>query len=164
MTNTQVSNIYNFKGRFPQYFLSLVQNRSFQLGEGSFSVVRRGIHKYTKEQFAIKTVNREKLSYDDEVLLLDEISILRELEHDHIVRLYEVYKEQKYYYLVTELLEGGELFDRIVSKESYNEKEARNVCKTLFDALAYCHQKNIAHRDLKPENLLLVVRNTSCIL
>ncbi len=97
-------------------------------------------------------------------MLLDEISILRELEHDHIVRLYEVYKEQKYYYLVTELLEGGELFDRIVSKESYNEKEARNVCKTLFDALAYCHQKNIAHRDLKPENLLLVVRNTSCIL
>jgi calcium/calmodulin-dependent protein kinase I len=109
-------------------------------------------------------INREKLSYDDEVLLLDEMSILREFEHDHIVRLYEVYKEQKYYYLVTELLEGGELFDRIVSKETYNEKEARNVCKTLFDALAYCHSKRIAHRDLKPENLLLMVRNTSFIL
>jgi serine/threonine protein kinase len=68
-----------------------------------------------------------------------------------------VFKEQRYYFLVTELLEGGELFDRIVLKEAYNEKEARNVCKVLFEALAYCHQKHIAHRDLKPENLILMV-------
>jgi calcium/calmodulin-dependent protein kinase I len=128
-----------------------------KLGEGSFSVVKRGTHKGTKMKFAIKVVNREKLSYDDDVLLLDEISILRELEHDHIIHLFEVFKEQKYYFLVTELLEGGELFDRIVLKEAYNEKEARNVCKVLFEALAYCHQKHIAHRDLKPENLILMV-------
>ena len=52
---------------------------------------------------------------------------------------------------------GGELFDRIVAKSYYNEKEARDVCKILFEALKYCHSKNVAHRDLKPENLLLMV-------
>ena len=53
---------------------------------------------------------------------------------------------------------GGELFDRIVSKSYYNEKEARDVCLILFDAMKYCHDRNVAHRDLKPENLLLTVR------
>jgi serine/threonine protein kinase len=54
------------------------------------------------------------------------------------------------------MLGGGELFDRIVLKKNYSEIEARNVCKISFDAIAYCHSKNVAHRDLKPENILLV--------
>lgn len=52
---------------------------------------------------------------------------------------------------------GGELFDRIVQKSYYNEKEARDVCLILFDAMNYCHEHHVAHRDLKPENLLLTV-------
>lgn len=60
------------------------------------------------------------------------------------------------YYLVLEHMSGGELFDRIVAKAYYNEKEARDVCKILLEAVAYCHSNNVAHRDLKPENLLLV--------
>jgi calcium/calmodulin-dependent protein kinase I len=52
-------------------------------------------------------------------------------------------------------VEGGELFDRIVSKSYYNEKEARDVIHTLLTAVKYCHDRDIVHRDLKPENLLL---------
>lgn len=81
--------------------------------------------------------------------------MLNELKHEHIIRLYGVYEEPSYYYLITEQMKGGELFDRIVSKSFYNEKEARDVCKILFEAIGYCHSKSIAHRDLKPENLLL---------
>ncbi len=55
---------------------------------------------------------------------------------------------------------GGELFDRIVQKEYYSEQEARDVCRILFSALKYCHERNVAHRDLKPENLLLQVSYT----
>jgi serine/threonine protein kinase len=55
-----------------------------------------------------------------------------------------------------ELVEGGELLDRIVSKSVYNEKEARDVCTILFDTIAYMHEQNVAHRDLKLENLLLM--------
>jgi len=60
------------------------------------------------------------------------------------------------FFLVMERMSGGELFDRVVEKAYYNEKEARDVCKILLEAVGYCHANNVAHRDLKPENLLLV--------
>jgi calcium/calmodulin-dependent protein kinase I len=59
------------------------------------------------------------------------------------------------YYLVMETMHGGELFDRIVQKSFYNEKEARGVCRILLEAICFCHDQRVAHRDLKPENLLL---------
>ena len=90
--------------------------------------------------------------------MTDEIAVLQELKSPNIIRLYDVFEEKQYYYLVTEKMSGGELFDRIVQKSYYNEKEARDTCLVLFEALAFCHQHNVAHRDLKPENLLLQVR------
>jgi serine/threonine protein kinase len=56
-------------------------------------------------------------------------------------------------------LDGGELFDRIVEKHTYTEKEARDVCSIIFDAVNHCHMHRITHRDLKPENLLLLSRD-----
>jgi serine/threonine protein kinase len=86
-----------------------------------------------------------------------EINVMARLKHPNIIRLYEAYCEKEYYYLVTEKMMGGELLDRIVLKTFYNEKEARDTCLILFEAMKYCHSKKIAHRDLKPENLLLQV-------
>ncbi|KAL3903262.1 MAG: hypothetical protein SGILL_010511, partial [Bacillariaceae sp.] len=125
------------------------------LGEGAFSVVKEGSHRQSSDSFAIKIVTKSKLSKEDEVALKDEIQVLQELQHKHIIRLYDVFDEPQYYYLITEKMLGGELFDRIVQKSYYNEKEARDVCLILFDAMNYCHHHNVAHRDLKPENLLL---------
>lgn len=126
-----------------------------QLGEGAFSVVKDGVHKQSGNSFAIKIVTKAKLTQEDEDALKEEIAVLKELKHQHIIRLYDVFDESQYYYLVTEKMSGGELFDRIVQKSYYNEKEARDVCKILFEALRYCHSHKVAHRDLKPENLLL---------
>jgi calcium/calmodulin-dependent protein kinase I len=102
-------------------------------------------------------VTKAKLTVEDDNALKDEIAILKEFDHPHIIRLYDVFDESQYYYLVTEKMSGGELFDRIVQKSYYNEKEARDVCKILFEAIGYCHSHQVAHRDLKPENLLLYV-------
>ena len=126
-----------------------------QLGEGAFSVVIEATNKETGESYAVKVVTKSKLTKEDEIALKDEIIVLRELEHQHIIRLYDVFEEKSFWYLVTEKMTGGELFDRIVSKSFYNEKEARDVCKILFEAIGYCHTNSVAHRDLKPENLLL---------
>jgi serine/threonine protein kinase len=120
-------------------------------------VVKDGTHKQSHETFAVKIVTKAKLTHEDEVALKDEISVLQELVHPHIIRLYDVFDEPQYYYLVTEKMSGGELFDRIVQKSYYNEKEARDVCKILFEAMGFCHDHKVAHRDLKPENLLLCV-------
>lgn len=72
-----------------------------------------------------------------------------------LCRLYETFDEGTDFYIVTELVEGGELFDRIVSKAHYTEKEARDLIKLMLETMAYMHGQGIVHRDLKPENLLL---------
>ena len=126
-----------------------------QLGEGAFSVVIEATNKSTNESFAVKVVTKSKLTKEDEVALKDEIQVLNELQHPHIIRLYKVFEEKDFWYLITEKMMGGELFDRIVAKSYYNEKEARDVCKILFEAIGMCHDNAVAHRDLKPENLLL---------
>lgn len=126
------------------------------LGEGAFSVVKEATHRQTQQSFAVKVVTKAKLSREDDAALKDEIAILKSLKHQHIIYLHDTFEEQTYYYLVTEKMKGGELFDRIVAKTYYNEKEARDVCKILFESIAYIHSRDIAHRDLKPENLLLM--------
>lgn len=72
-----------------------------------------------------------------------------------IPRLFEVFEEGAEFYIVTELVQGGELFDRIVSKSHYTEKEARDLVKLFLETMAYMHEADVVHRDLKPENLLL---------
>jgi len=127
------------------------------LGTGAFSTVREGFHRSSNDfSYAVKCINRKKLSEEDEAALLDEVSILKEMKHVHIIRLYDFFEEPSTYYLVMERMRGGELFDRIVAKAYYNEKEARDTCKIVLEAVRYCHDNHIAHRDLKPENLLLL--------
>lgn len=127
------------------------------LGTGAFSTVREGYHRSNAElSYAVKCINRKKLSEEDEAALLDEVAILKEMKHIHIIRLYDFFDEPSTYYLVMERMRGGELFDRIVAKAYYNEKEARDTCKILLEAVWYMHDNHVAHRDLKPENLLLL--------
>lgn len=81
-----------------------------------------------------------------------------------INRLYETYHEENDIFIVTELVEGGELFDRIVSKAHYSEKEARDLIKQILETLDYIHCSGIVHRDLKPENLLLMSGKKNILL
>ena len=86
--------------------------------------------------------------------MLDECDILHSCDHVNIVKLYDIYENEHKLYLVMELVNGGELFDRIVEKGSYTEKDAANLVAKICSAVGYLHSKSIAHRDLKPENLL----------
>lgn len=126
-----------------------------ELGAGTFSVVREATHRVSGERFAIKCIKREQLSADDVAALTLEVAILKQMQHPHIVKLFAVYQESAYYYLVTEFMAGGELFDRIVEKNFYSEREARELVKILLTTIRFCHDADIVHRDLKPENLLL---------
>ena len=97
--------------------------------------------------------------WGDRDALKDEIKSLQLVrDGPNIVQLYEIYEEQTFCYLVTELMLGGELFDRIIEKKTFTEKEARSCCRCMLSALEYMHERRVAHRDLKPENLLLAVR------
>ena len=102
--------------------------------------------------------------WGDRDALEDEIKNLKiSRDGPNIVQLYEVFEEKHFSYLVTELMLGGELFDRIIEKKTFSESEARSCCRCVLSALEYMHSKRVAHRDLKPENLLLAVRVIICI-
>ncbi|EEC03223.1 phosphorylase kinase gamma subunit, putative [Ixodes scapularis] len=76
------------------------------------------------------------------------------LKHPNIVQLLETYEDKNKVYLVMELVTGGELFDRIVEKGSYTEKDASDLIRQILEAVDYMHSQGVVHRDLKPENLL----------
>lgn len=101
---------------------------------------------------------------DEEQNLQLEVEILSNMDHPNVVKLYEIFDEGQVLYLVMELMQGGELFDRIVEKEAYSEREAAEVIRPLVDAIRYCHQIGIIHRDLKPENLLYETTEQNAII
>jgi serine/threonine protein kinase len=98
--------------------------------------------------------------------LLDEINSLKALrEAPYVVLFQDVFLEDaSICYLVLELLPGGELFERIIQKGNFTEREARDSCRCVLKALEYMHERRMVHRDLKPENLLLVVSTVQCDL
>ncbi|KAM9715614.1 serine/threonine-protein kinase BRSK2 isoform 8-T9 [Menidia menidia] len=129
------------------------------LGKGQTGLVKLGVHCITGQKVAIKIVNREKLSESVLMKVEREIAILKLIEHPHVLKLHDVYENNKYLYLVLEHVSGGELFDYLVKKGRLTPKEARKFFRQIISALDFCHSHSICHRDLKPENLLLDEKN-----
>jgi serine/threonine protein kinase len=128
------------------------------LGQGGFSTVYRCAHKRTGFSYAVKEVDISNLNKQEISTLQDEIVVLKFLRGaPFIIRLYDVFKEANKTYMVLEEMKGGDVLHRICEKEVYTEREAQGLCKILFQAIDYCHKKNIAHRDIKLDNLLLTV-------
>lgn len=69
--------------------------------------------------------------------------------------MYENYEDHKFLYIVTELIEGGELFDELFRRKAFSENDCALIIGQITEALCYCHSNNIVHKDLKPENILL---------
>jgi len=127
-----------------------------QIGIGTFSVVHEVMHKETQEIYAAKRVSRKDLHPSDAVALHDEIAALQQVtDCEQIVRLYDVFDEPDFTFLILECMKGGDLIDRIIEKRHYTEYDAKEVSRKLIMGVAYCHKKKIANRNLKPENLLL---------
>eukprot|EP00049_Salpingoeca_infusionum_P018636 m.358076 g.358076 ORF g.358076 m.358076 type:complete len:822 (-) comp18031_c0_seq1:182-2647(-) len=118
------------------------------LGAGSYSVCKRGIHKASQREFAIKIIDKTKRNPEDEIDIL-----FRYGGHPNIMTLYEVFDAENECYLVTELLSGGELFERVI-QGAIPEAEAQQIFKTLAEVVDYLHSQGVVHRDLKPSNIL----------
>ncbi|XP_046840774.1 calcium/calmodulin-dependent protein kinase type 1-like isoform X2 [Xenia sp. Carnegie-2017] len=123
------------------------------LGTGAFSEVVKGIEKSTGKSYAIKCIPKKLLKGKEENIE-NEINILKKVNHKHIIGLKELFDNKTHLYLVMDLVTGGELFDRIVERGSYTEKDASDALRCILEACAYLHELGIVHRDLKPENLL----------
>jgi len=128
-----------------------------EIGAGGYARCLLVKNKTTGQLFACKELQKNKLN--NVASLKSEIQILIKLDHPNIIKLYEIYENDNYIYLVMELCTGGELFDRIIQKteegKQFTEKEVAKIFQQMMSAINYCHSNKIVHRDLKPENLLL---------
>ncbi len=115
-------------------------------------------NKVTGETRACKQLAKGRIANMEKFKL--EINIMKQADHPNIIKLYEVYEDNRYIYLIMEECTGGELFDRIIEriqkKDMFSEKEAAKMFKQMMAAICYCHGQKICHRDLKPENLLFL--------
>ncbi|XP_072255154.1 calcium/calmodulin-dependent protein kinase type 1D [Pyxicephalus adspersus] len=123
------------------------------LGSGAFSEVVLAEEKVTGKLFAVKCIPKKALK-GKESSIENEIAVLKKIKHENIVALEDIYESPSHLYLVMQLVSGGELFDRIVEKGFYTEKDASTLIRQVLDAVFYLHRLGIVHRDLKPENLL----------
>ncbi|UIZ28973.1 hypothetical protein KXD40_007405 [Peronospora effusa] len=126
-----------------------------KLGSGAFSVVHIATHRETRKQVAVKCIAKASLGRQNVHSLKQEVEVMSSLKHPNIVPLLDYFEEDRYYYIVTPLCTGGELFGDLVKRKSYTEEDARVLMRKLAGAIEYIHSRGIVHRDLKPENILL---------
>ena len=141
-----------------------IQNKSLfdkyevkqKIGKGKFGLVKCGINKETKKPVAIKIMAKKNMDKSDLELAKVEIDILKIGQHPNIIKLYDIYENENYIYIIMEYCSGGDL----LSYFEYHEYELpeTKVCEIIHKlsmAIYYLHSYGIVHRDLKPENILM---------
>jgi calcium-dependent protein kinase len=134
-----------------------------ELGSGSFATVKLVKNNVTGMIRAMKIIQKKKPEIIDnsgqsgtnDMDILNEINILKQIDHPNIVKIFEFYNSKDAYYLITEYCEGGELFQLISQKKILTEIQCAYIMYQLLSAIKYCHKMKIMHRDLKPENILI---------
>jgi len=123
------------------------------LGKGGFASVRTGVDTRTGERVAVKILERTMLNPDERIK--QEIRAFRKLNHPGIVGYKDHFVTPRHVYICMELVEGGEVYDRLEESGKFSEAKARKYFRGLLESVEYCHSRGLCHRDLKLENLLV---------
>ncbi|TGZ82167.1 Pkinase-domain-containing protein [Ascodesmis nigricans] len=149
-------------GQPPSYDKKAQYKMGRTLGAGTYGIVREADG--PKGKVAIKIILKKNVK-GNEQMVYDELKLLQQLNHPHIVRFHDWFESRDKFYIVTQLATGGELFDRICEYGKFTERDASQVMREVLEAVAYLHEQNVVHRDLKPENLLyLTPEHTSSLV
>ena len=127
-----------------------------KIGEGKFANVYKSMHKPSKRMVSIKILEKHSLSSKEMEMIHNEIEILKLCQHPNILKLYDIIENNEKIYIITELIEGVDLFTYLENKNFDLEESICNmIIKKLSSALFYLNIFGIVHRDIKPENILL---------
>ena len=125
------------------------------IGAGKYGIVKTGISVNNPDfKVAIKEIELAKLTGNYQTWV-SEIVTLKKVDHPNIVKIYEIFKDEKNLYIVMEYVDGKELFEFVVEKTKINELNSANITKQLLKTIKYLNSMNICHRDIKPENILI---------
>lgn len=132
-----------------------------KLGQGQFGTTFLATERATQKEYACKTIPKRKLITQEDVEdVRREVAIMHHLKGvANIVQIKGAYEDSRAVHIVMEVCSGGELFDRIIAKGHYSEREAARLTKTIVGVVEACHSLGVVHRDLKPENFLLLSRD-----
>lgn len=124
------------------------------LGTGGYGEVYLGVHKKSGAERAIKVITKAPDAKSNQAVL-HEFNVVRKLDHPNLLKMYNLYQDESYFYIVTDIYKGGELFEEIIKRKTFTESDAAELMNNLLSCINYCHKQNLVHRDLKPENILL---------
>nr|ODN97763.1 CAMK/CAMK1/CAMK1-RCK protein kinase [Cryptococcus depauperatus CBS 7855] len=144
-----------------------------KMGDGAFSNVYKAVDRRSGQKVAVKVVRKYELNQSqhgnkhlnvnfkkrprvtERANILKEVQIMRGIDHPNIVKLLKFFESEEHYFLVLELMEGGELFHQIVKLTYFSEALSRHVILQVAEGIRYLHEeRGVIHRDIKPENLL----------
>ncbi|KAI5953226.1 RAD53 [Candida jiufengensis] len=142
------------------------------IGQGAFATVKKCIERSTGNGYAVKIINRRKalnissngqaaggggVGGGNALIGVDrELSILEKLNHPNIVSLKAFYEDLENYYIIMELVPGGDLMDFVAANGAIGEDATQVITKQILEGISYVHKLGISHRDLKPDNILIM--------
>lgn len=132
------------------------------LGEGAFGQVWKVRHKLTGKEFAMKIIEKNPKCNDK--LLINEINILKRLDHPNILKILEFHTTQDKCYIITQYCPEGELYNEIKQGKIFTESQTAYVIYQLLSAIRYCHKMRVMHEDIKPENIMIMNRDENDFL
>ncbi|SGZ54043.1 CIC11C00000000092 [Sungouiella intermedia] len=154
-SNSENSSVIKDEGIYKEF---IIKNET--IGQGAFATVKKVIERSTGDSYAVKIINRRRAIHaggKGAMLGVNrELEILRKLNHPNIVRLKSFYEDVENYYLVMELVPGGDLMDFVAANGAIGEDATQVITKQILDGIAYVHRMGISHRDLKPDNILIM--------
>lgn len=129
-----------------------------KIGSGGFGEIYKAEHiksGFIRAMKIIKKLSTESSDKEDDINFKSEITILMEIDHPNIIKIFEYYSDDFAYYIITEYVSGCELYNFILKAKKFSEKQTAMILYQILSALNYLHSKDIVHRDIKPENILI---------
>ena len=141
-------------------FTEIKDKNMANLGKGSYGLVKLVQHRGSKDLYALKTIDKNKISEEASIEVLKrEISIHMNMKHENIIRLYDFVEEEEKVHLILEFAQGGSMFHEIRRRRRLTEEVARDFFTQTCKGIKYLHDQSIIHRDIKPENILIAGRD-----
>jgi len=155
-----ISKYFNKYKKYPDTSLQFYKYGRL-IGQGAFGKVNLGLNILTGRIVAVKSFNKNnsELTGDNMKKIKYETDLMKKLNHPNITKILEMFEDEKFFLIIMEYINGGNLFSFVKKRRKLSEKTAKFLFKQIILGIKYIHEQNIVHRDIKLENLLIDLNN-----